>query len=759
MQPAARGETPGRNVERKKEERLKSLFHNRHSERTGKLLLVLCNVILLLAVIGFAIGYSSSVRADQQQTARDTFCSTVETMKQISIRYLDGERNYVRDWAAYIEDQNMTEDEALEYLRTINSSSDCVAHIVDMDTFAARSSYRRTDGDDVSTYQTFLQREQNGDTNMQLFVENMQRMYSGKAAVLGKYKIYESQITAISVGERVNLKQADGSTKGYLLLRVIPVESMKKNWIFPTEYAAAEIGLITQTCDYVIASNAMRSENFIEFVRAYSFPNDYNKADELLTRLAENSSGLLSLKNSKGEDCYWYYSRLDGYEGLDILGYIPQAKLYRTHDNWTLVVLICGTVLLLALLDGAYILSINRRLRETAKLAEQASEAKTQFLSSMSHDIRTPLNAVLGMTELAKKRVDDAPYVQECLNKISVSGGHLLTLINDVLEISKVESGKTTLNPAPFAVDELVDNLESITRSQADGRGLQFTVERPPLAYPALVGDKLRLSQVYLNLLTNAVKYTNAGGAVRLEVQEEPCAEEGKAVLVCSVADNGIGMSEEFQQTMYDSFARAADSRIDKTQGTGLGLAIVRRMVELMGGTVDCASTLGEGTTFTVRIALPTARVEDLPRTAAVPENDADGGDLNGVRILIAEDNDLNWEIIQTMLEEQGIRCTRAEDGQKCIDQLMEAPPDTYDLVLMDVQMPVLNGRDAARWLRRCERADLRSIPIAAMTADAFAEDVQACLDAGMDAHLAKPVDLEKVLATIRRLRRKNSPA
>ena len=739
---------------------MKILFHDKHSERTSKLLLALCNVILLLAVVGFAIGYSNSVQADQEQTARDTFCSTVETMKQISTRYLDGERAYVSDWVAYIEGQNMTEDEALEYLRTINSSSDRIAHIVDMDTFEARSTYQRSDGDDVSIYQTFLQRKEKGDGNMQLFVDNMQRMYNGKASVLGKYKIYESQITAISVGARVNLRQADGSTKGYLLLRVIPVESMRKNWIFPTEYAAAEIGLITQTCDYVIASNSMRSENFIEFVRAYTYPDDYNRADEILTHLAESNSGLLTLKNSKGEDCYWYFSRLDGYEGLDILGYIPQAKLLRSNDNWNLVLLICGTVLLLALLDGGYILAINRRLRETAKLAEQASEAKTQFLSSMSHDIRTPLNAVLGMTELAKKRVDDAQYVQECLNKISVSGSHLLTLINDVLEISKVESGKTTLNPAPFAVEELVASLESITRSQADGRGLRFTVERGPLEYPVLVGDKLRLSQVYLNLLNNAVKYTNPGGAIRMEVREQPCAEDSsRTELVCIVADNGIGMSDEFQRTMYDSFARAADSRIDKTQGTGLGLAIVQRMVELMGGTVACESTLGEGTTFTVCIPLLTARVEDLPRTIPLQEDGPDGGDLNGVRILIAEDNDLNWEIIQTMLEEHGLRCTRAENGQQCIDMLTEAPPGSYELVLMDVQMPVLNGRDAARRLRASGREDLRRIPIAAMTADAFAEDVQSCLDAGMDAHLAKPVDLEKVLATIRRLRRKNDPA
>lgn len=719
------------------------------NHRMEKLLLVVCNAVLLLAVLFFAVEYSSRVRLNQEKTARDTFCSTIETMKQLSIRYLDSEKHYVNDWVAYIEAQDMTEDEALAYLHMANSRSDRYAHIVDMDTYTARSAdYQDADGDDsISAYQTFVQSDS---VNMELFVDNMERMFRGENAVLGKYRIRETQATVVSVGESVRLRMEDGTYKAYLLLRAIPVDSMKRNWIFPTEYASAEIGLITKTYDYVIQSTSMRSENFIEFVRSYNFADDFNGADTLLHQIQEQSSGLLDLKNSKGEDCYWYYSTLDGFESIDILGVIPKSALSPEGNNWNMVWLISGTVLLLAFIDGLYILSINRRLRATAKLAEQASEAKTQFLSSMSHDIRTPLNAVLGMTELAKKRVDDSAYVAECLNKISVSGTHLLTLINDILEISKVESGKTSLNPAAFSVEELVRGMESIIRSQADGHGLSFAVEMGPLLQPYLVGDKLRLSQIYLNLLTNAVKYTNSGGSVQLTVKEEPVEDGSSADLICIISDTGIGMSEEFQKTMYDSFSRAQDSRIDKIQGTGLGLAIAKQMTELMGGTIVCQSQPGEGTTFTVRIPLPTAKAEDLPRTAAISDDDS-VHDLTGIRLLIAEDNDLNWEIIQAMLTDQGIQCDRAENGQLCVERLESLPPDSYDLVLMDIQMPVLNGRDAARKLRQSEREDLHHIPIIAMTADAFAEDVQACLDAGMNAHLAKPVELEKVLTTIRR--------
>lgn len=718
------------------------------NDRTEKLLLVVCNAVLLLAVLFFAVEYSSRVRLNQEQTARDTFCSTIETMKQLSIRYLDSEKHYVNDWAAYIEAQDMTEDEALAYLRAANSRTDRYAHIVDMDTLEARTATPNGDGTDaVNAYQRFVS---SGSNNLELFVDNMERMFQGQNAVLGKYRIQETQTTVISVGEAVRLRLADGSHKSYLLLRAIPVESMKRNWIFPTEYASAEIGLITSNCDYVIQSTSMRSENFIEFIRSYNFADDFNGADKLLQQIKEQSSGLLDLKNSKGEECYWYYSTLDGFESIDILGVIPKSVLSHEGNNWNMVWLISGTVLLLAFIDGLYILSINRRLRATAKLAEQASEAKTQFLSSMSHDIRTPLNAVLGMTELAKKRVEEPDYVAECLNKISVSGSHLLTLINDILEISKVESGKASLNPVPFSVEDLVRGMESIIRSQADGHGLSFAVEMGPLLQPYLVGDKLRLSQIYLNLLTNAVKYTNSGGSVRLTVKEEPDEDGSSADLICIISDTGIGMSEEFQKTMYDSFSRAQDSRIDKIQGTGLGLAIAKQMTELMGGTIICQSQLGEGTTFTVRIPLPTAKAEDLPRTTVISDDDA-VHDLTGIRLLIAEDNDLNWEIIQAMLTDQGIQCDRAENGQLCVETLESLPPDSYDLVLMDIQMPVLNGRDAARKLRQSEREDLHHIPIIAMTADAFAEDVQACLDAGMNAHLAKPVELEKVLTTIRR--------
>ena len=720
----------------------------KEQSRRGKYILIVCNIFLMVAAVLFVLRYSGRVNDTQEQLMEESFCNTIETMKQISEQYLSRELSAAGDWVRYIEQEHMSMDEALAYIRSFSDQSTCEAHFIDIDTFEARSTNISNGSDEISIYRVFYESD---DSRVQEYIARMRKMYNGEKYMFGRYRIWESQRNVVSVGRRVMLRQEDGTDKGYLLMRAVPVEQMKELWLFPMSFQAAEIGLISTNGDYVIPSYSMRSENFVEFVRTYNFADNFVGADEALAQLKEQPSGVMSLKDSKGQLCFWYYSRLDTYGNTDILGYIPASEFHTEANNLSVVAVVAGALLLLILIDGSYILNINRQLRVAVSEAEKASRAKTQFLSSMSHDIRTPLNAVLGMTELAQSHLNDGSYVQECLRKISLSGNHLLTLINDILEISRVESGKIAVNPVPFDVKELVSNLESITRSQAVGHGLKFEVVVGALPNPWLMGDKLRLTQVFLNLLNNSVKYTNPGGTIRLEAWEEPTGGDN-VTLVCIVADTGIGMSQEFLRTMYDSFTRVADSRIDKIQGSGLGLAIVKRMVDLMDGTVDCVSTEGVGTTFTVRIPLTAAPAASVSQAAKESLHPAPNGDLNGVHLLVAEDNDINWEIISEMLCIYGVTCDRAENGQVCVDMLTAAPPDTYDLVLMDIQMPILNGRDAARLLRASSREDLRRIPIIAMTADAFAEDVQLCLDAGMDAHVAKPVEIDKALAAIRLL-------
>ena len=263
------------------------------------------------------------------------------------------------------------------------------------------------------------------------------------------------------------------------------------------------------------------------------------------------------------------------------------------------------------MIDGLYILHINRELRKNIELATKASEAKTNFLSSMSHDIRTPMNAIIGMTNIAKKNIHNETYLMQCLNKVSVASTHLLTLINDILDISKIERGKMTLNPATFPLEELIYRLDSIIMPQVEARDIHYQVSLHDLTYPYLIGDELRLNQIYMNLLTNAIKYTPTHGNIQFEIYEQTSMQEGYVTLVCQISDTGIGMSETFQKQMYDSFVRADDSRIDTIQGSGLGLSIVKQMIDLMDGTIECHSVLQQGTTFIVKIDLPIAKIEE----------------------------------------------------------------------------------------------------------------------------------------------------
>lgn len=721
------------------------------------MILILCNLLLVIAAVFAAVMYSRTVMEQKNQMKVDAFCTTVESMKQVTDNYLVTEKGYVDDWAAYISSEHMTAEQAMDYINTTNTHEDRMAHLIDMDDFSARSSGLTGDDIWIHCYQDI--QKQNTEWSKS-FVERMQHIFQAEldeVLVLGQYRVGDTvQKTVISVGTHVKIREQDRTDKDYLLLRLIPVEYMQRSWTFPTEFPAAQISLITDGGSYVVQSNALRSQTFFDYIRAYNFSDDYNKINDLEKQLNENEKGLWEYNNSKGEPCYFYYSSMGDDSGLHILGYIPVSEMGVDHIEWSIILLICGTLLIIFILDGSHILSINRRLHKAVHLAEQASEAKTQFLSSMSHDIRTPMNAVIGMTEIAQNHLKDTEYARECLDKVRMSGGHLLTLINDILDISKVESGMMTLNPIPISMHHLVNEIKDMIWQSTQDKQITFELQEHDIIHDIVIADPLRVRQILLNLLTNAVKYTEAGGHVTFEATE--CIEQNKkadhAVLQFVIADNGMGMSEEFQKSMYVSFSRATDSRINTIQGSGLGLAIVKQMVDLMGGYIQCKSTEGKGTTFVVTLELPIA--DELPQDDILSaENTEDGktGEFEGMHILVAEDNDMNWEIIDMMLQEYGIALERAKNGQNCIDILQNLTSPRYDLVLMDVQMPIMDGREATRRLRASTQEYLHNIPIAAMTADAFAEDIDACMQAGMDAHIAKPVEIKQVLRVLRKVK------
>ena len=387
-------------------------------------------------------------------------------------------------------------------------------------------------------------------------------------------------------------------------------------------------------------------------------------------------------------------------------------------------------------------------VKEAAAAAEAANKAKSTFLFNISHDIRTPMNAIIGYAELAGKSKESPEKLGSYLEKIQVCGQKMLSLLDNVLELSRIENGKVTIEETANKAGCVLDECLVMVCSEVEKKNQTITVSKE-ITHPYVYFDKSRITEIILNLVSNAIKYTGEGGAIHCAVKQLPCPKEGWVYHQLSIADNGIGMSEEFQAHIYESFARERSSTVSGIEGTGLGMGIVKKLVDLMDGTIEVESKLGEGSTFTVRIPCRIASYEDTKaKRADVELHDST---LAGKRVILAEDNDLNAEIAIALLSETGLEIDRAEDGVKCIELLERAPAGYYSLILMDIQMPVLNGYDTTTKIRRMAQSDKANIPIIAMTANAFAEDRKKALSVGMNDHIAKPIDMNLLIPTLKK--------
>lgn len=391
---------------------------------------------------------------------------------------------------------------------------------------------------------------------------------------------------------------------------------------------------------------------------------------------------------------------------------------------------------------------LNAKLQVAVEKAESANHAKSTFLFNMSHDIRTPMNAIIGYADLASRHLDDPAKLKNYMENIQVCGQNLLMLLNNVLDLARIENDKTEMEYSVSDIEKDFRNCVAMFRNQADSKGQTLTVTTQ-LQYPYIYADIPHLTEICTNLVSNAVKYTGAGGTIRCNVTQKPGEKEGWCDTVVTVADNGIGMSQEFQKHIFEPFERERTSTVSKVEGSGIGMGIVKKLVGLMGGTVEVESRIGVGSTFTVTIP---CRIASEDETQAKREtNPSDQKCLCGTRILLTEDNDLNAEIAVELLQEEGCTVDRAKDGVECVDMLEKAANGTYQLILMDIQMPVMNGYDAARKIRGLDDPQKANIPIIAMTANAFTEDRQVALDAGMNDHIAKPINMNVLVPTLRK--------
>ena len=843
------------------------------NQNTKRVFIIIFNVIIIAAILGFVVFYAGFASRDSYRRQVEYFENSTVTMEKVTANYMEGEQRVCDVWARYIENSAMTMEEATGYIRSSHVLTNTSAHIVFLDTLTGLSTRPRqgtADDYNVSYERVDLLNNVNWGDEI-----------GDSIKITRAYTNPMNGEQSLAFCNKITLRDTDGNkSRAAILLRVISISELEQKWIFAqTELVNAELSMIDADGDYILKGSGFKNSNFFEFYKSYNQedPESMKQLSEKIT----SSTGSVTMTDSHGDECILAFTPVDAYSGWTMLGLVPANDLNVTRQNWLLIGVVSAGLLILFLFDMFHMLILNKRLQTTTREAESANKAKTDFLSTMSHDIRTPMNAIIGLTAIAEKNLGDVDATGESLRKISLASNHLLTLINDILDISKVESGKLKLSPLTFSIVETVENLINISQPMIKEKNLEFSFHINKMEKEYLYCDQLRLNQIYINILSNAIKYTEPGGKVSVDLREEQSSKPDSIRLIYTVADTGIGMSPEFIEDMYQPFSRQVDSRVNSIQGTGLGLAITKQMVELMEGTIECTSEQGKGTTFTVTLDIPLSErqreemkldpidvliVDDdevMLATAAdtleslgaspeqarsgiealgmiehrhlsgkdydviivdwkMPEIDGtetisrirseidnktpillvsaydwsdieekakeagangfvskplfrstlydkinaligkepgsiepedDYSDLQGMNILVAEDNDINWEIISTLLSMYGITAERAENGQICVDKIREAKEGSYELIFMDIQMPEMNGLDATRMIRKLEEHWASSIPIIAMTADAFSENVTECLNAGMNGHIAKPIDIKLVIKEIRRIR------
>ncbi len=439
-------------------------------------------------------------------------------------------------------------------------------------------------------------------------------------------------------------------------------------------------------------------------------------------------------------------------------GWNSNEKLYRLWGYGLLIVLLLtGFVFIIMLLRRTQesentVVELNKKLQKALEQEKTASVEKSNFLFNMSHDIRTPMNAVIGMTSLIRHDAGNKDKVIEYADKIDISSQHLLGIINDVLDMSKIEAGKTVFKYNDFSILNFIQEINNLFHSQIDEKKQTLTIKEN-IRHEWVNGDQVHLMQIFSNLLSNAVKYTQEGGKIQFLVEECETYSSVYAKYRFLVRDNGIGMSADFKETIFDAFTRAESSVTNKIQGTGLGMAITRNLVEAMGGTIDVESELGQGSCFEVIIDLKIAEDKSVFSASQTEKDEQDDSILQGMKFLCAEDNELNAEILMELLRIEGAECTICENGERVLETFEKSAPGDYDMILMDVQMPVMNGYEATKAIRRSSHKLAKTIPIIAMTANAFSEDVQHSLEAGMNAHVSKPVEMRVLEKTIRSIK------
>lgn len=552
----------------------------------------------------------------------------------------------------------------------------------------------------------------------------------------------------------VNLTK-NGVAMPYTLLRVAHSEEMIATIEQRGNYSDLSSALIDLEGNYVIGNPSFRSANFFKYLAVFNNLSN-SERDALAASFLQSSSGSIQYLNSAGEKTVFVYARPSDSAQWFCLSAVPVSSFPNQINNSGFMIAIIAILIGLLCVDTAYLEHLNNKLRASALREADANAAKTEFFSRMSHDMRTPLNAILGFTSLTRESPELPKSLDSNLAKIDSSGHYLLGLINDVLDMSKIESGKIELRDEVVDLVPFYQEIQSIFNEEAGRRGITFItkLETEPARY--LVMDPLRMRQIYSNLISNAIKFSNSGTAIYWSVKEKAVGDK-QIQLTAVVKDEGCGMSEEFLKNIFSPFAQEQNAHTNESAGTGLGLAIVKKLVDLMGGSISVESELGKGTTFTISLNRTIGNPASL-RVSTTPVLD-EAACLEGKHVLLCEDNELNQEIALALLRSRKMVIDCAENGKIGVDKFTASPLGYYDVILMDIRMPVLNGLEATKAIRALNRDDAKTIPIIAMTANAYDEDIKASLAAGMNAHLSKPFEPAKIFTTLSKFLGAETPA
>lgn len=699
-------------------------------KKSDGLIIASINILLVICIIAIFLLYNSNAQNKIKEQNIDDIKNINQSSANISSMFFKNQQREISDMVSYITLHKFTYTEALSFI--------CDSH------GDIKNKYELV-GTDGRGYAAL--RDKKGFVP----VDYTSTSYKYFNVIFRNYTIADGMYTpeftdsytanrSFALHAHLKLLDDTGKIGTYTLLAVSQSRDFSGLIELNGGYTGMSTVFIDRTGAYVISSSEFKNDNLFQYFTEYN-ELSLEKRNELIDKLAGSIRGEYFFKNSKDQECIFVYTAVPNTNWYCV-SCVPIASFKQTQMDLQFVLWITFLLLCLMFFDILWLNHINQQLKISVQNEKKAGEAKTEFLSRMSHDIRTPLNVIIGMTMLAQ-REENPPATKKDLENITQSGKFLLSLVNDILDLNKVESGKMELHLAPYSFAEFTSSMNAMIGPLCADKKITLELTRCKGDDVYLL-DAMRVNQIFFNILSNSVKFTAPGGNIKLVCTEEAITGD-ESVISFIASDNGIGMSEEFQKHMFEAFTQEEHEFRSTAQGTGLGLAIVKRLVDLMGGTISVKSTLDVGTTFFV--TLPAKKVKEL--SIKEKKHEVASSSLSGKKILLFEDNELNAEIAGTLLSDKGIIVEYAQNGKVGLDKFSASSVNYYDAMLMDLRMPVMDGLEATKAIRSLERSDAKTIPIIAMTANAYDVDVQNCFDVGMNAHLAKPINPDELFSVL----------